>query len=48
MIDTSGINVLYWTEFNPTKFDVEEFEEIENKYNQFLIEDFIQVNGFIH
>lgn len=50
MIDTSGINVLYWTEFNPTKFDVEEFEEfeeIENKYNQFLIEDFIQANGFI-
>lgn len=47
LIDTSGISVLYWTEFNPTKFDVEEFEEIENKYNQFLIEDFIQVNGFI-
>lgn len=47
MIDTSGINVLYWTEFNPTKFDVEEYEELERESNQVLIENFIQVNGFI-
>lgn len=47
MIDTSGINVLYWTEFNPTKFDVEEFEELERESSQVLIENFIQVNGFI-
>ena len=47
MIDTSGINVLYWTEYNPTKFDVEEYEELERESNQVLIENFIQVNGFI-
>jgi len=47
LIDTSGISVLYWTEFNPTKFDVEEYEELERESNQVLIENFIQVNGFI-
>lgn len=41
MIDTSGINVLYWTEFNPTKLDIEEYEELECESNQVLIENFI-------
>jgi len=47
LIDTSGINVLYWTEFNPTKLDIEEYEELECESNHVLIENFIQVNGFI-